>query len=332
MTKPTEYYKNKYVKEFRDNYLDVYTVGFDMKTTTEHYQDLKPNEIEQVNEYFKHCNKPIRCQYSLLSGSNFSGAEGNHEASSIRCLDIKYYGCNFANPIKKFISKSKKVIDEQIIEIHFLDEVIENDLIENFTNVFFEYNENEEYKFNIEDENNIKWIEVEDDEEQSSYIDDKQTFKMNETQEEYIYGLVHNVIASKENEIDINKVKQKLRSYYAANIRRYLNEKKIPLHSSIFKYNLKSVQNAHIIPFSECVKQWTIESLSDSINPYNCLRIDSNTHKLFDECEISFNQDGKIIDHDGNIKNQYLDIDNMPFHTKEFFNKYLQESLKRQIS
>lgn len=315
MLKPTEYYMKDIVKNFRTNFLDKYS-GINLSDQTL-YKFLSSEQINDVNKELRRMKTTIRTMFSLLSGSNISGSELDHRASPIRCIDNKYFYCNFANPINKFIVNSK--YKETILlkmNTYSLDYVLEKNIIPGFKDEFDKYNEEWLYKdfkpgidYTSEDNHNFSKYNIND------------YFKISEKQEDYIYAILNNKIYNHDN-ISKMDLKNKLRSFFTLNVKNYINDKKIPIMSTTENYTLDTIKNAHIIPFSDLFNELTYSSLKDAINPYNCLRIDGNTHDRFDKKKILFLKDGSITDREGNlIKEKYLDINNMPLETKKFFNR-----------
>ena len=96
-----------------------------------------------------------------------------------------------------------------------------------------------------------------------------------------------------------------------------MNNKEIPHFASKIRFHSAVIENAHIISFSSLVNENTLISIKKAINPFNVLRIDSNTHKLFDKNVITFDLDGFIINDKGR-EGPFLDIENIPNKTIEF--------------
>ena len=322
MIKPTAYYKQKDVKNFRDIFLDKYAKTNPCTITTSRYQELTNNQINEINNYLKQNYTTVRKMFSYLSGSNISGAETNNYASPIRCIDNEYFDCNFANVFKKYYSdkkdRSKNYPDN--IPVYSLSMLINSKIIKDFENTFYKYNE--EFLYQNNELGEYYNYEYED-----KFVDicNEIKFKLKENQELFIEAIINKTIDDYNEYIkDKLRLKRKLRSFYASNVNTYIKEGAIPLHSTIEKYNLKCIENAHIIPLSELVNNISYKNLIDAINPYNCLRIDSNTHTLFDKNEIYFNNKGDVILKNNKIiKNNYLDLKNMPTETKKFYEAYL---------
>lgn len=98
------------------------------------------------------------------------------------------------------------------------------------------------------------------------------------------------------------------------------------MHYTKEKYDLQIIENAHIIEFASLIKDLSYSNLELSINPYNCLRIDKNTHKLIDDKKLFFDNKGNLIKHNNKIVTfGYLDIKNFPERTKKIFNDYLRQ-------
>ena len=148
MITPTDYYKkNKWIKEFRDQYLDQWS-NHDPKMIIDksRHQELTNEQIKIINDFFKKQNKTIKSMFSLLSGANISGAETNPKASPLRCIDNDFFDCNFANPLKEFKAKNKELTKNypDNLPIYTLMDVWNNNLINNFKEIFSKYNPDHE--------------------------------------------------------------------------------------------------------------------------------------------------------------------------------------------
>lgn len=338
MIKPTEYYKNKKVRHFRSNFLDILVNKNPLDIDKEEYFNLNKDSIMQINKYFKNENTTNRTLYSYLSGSNFTGAEQNYKATQMLCIDNWFFGCNFTNVLNHYKPKKseKRKIDDTNIKTLTLKDFIEKDLITNFSNKFFQYNRDFQYIENFPDN-----IILEENNNQVNYkyeanIEIINKFEIKENQKNFIAAYLNKTIDNyNEFENNINKLKQKLRSFYISNIQKCIKDNLIPLHHTINKNNLTQVENAHIISFSSLIKNKKFEDFIKAIDPFNCLRIDSSYHKMFDKNEIRFDKDGYVINVKNNKKlKKYLDIKliNKNLKTKEYFEKYLEESKKMKIN
>ncbi|MGL5357968.1 MAG: MAG4270 family putative restriction endonuclease [Metamycoplasmataceae bacterium] len=314
MIKPTDYYKTSRVRNFRNNFLDKYANKKPEKIVNQEYLFLTEKQIFEVNEYFLNLNTTIKAMFSLLSGSNISGAERNPLASPIRCIDIEYYNCNFANVLKLYNSNKKektKNYDKNIPEYN-LNQFLEKNIIPGFTENFNKYNkQSEEYE--------------------KRTLLKKKNFAFNENQETFIISVINKTIEEydKHNSKNINNIKARLRSFYTTNVNVCLQNNIIPYSFSKEKRSYENLENAHIISFEKLIKNNNEKSLKDAISPFNCLRIHPDEHTSFDKGQIYFDMEGKIIDR---IKqnqindNYYLDINKIPKQTKEFLNRFLKEN------
>ena len=321
LIKTKGYYKNKIYKNFRDCFLDKYsnTNAKEMKKIT--YKTLSKNQIEEINKNFKKMDTTIRNMFACLSGSNPTGAETNCRASQMRCIDNEYFDCNFANVLKHFEcnkkDKKKVILDE--LKTYKLVDMIKRNIIEGFSKIFFDYNIEYEYKDNIE------LLEMSESENENfNVVDTENKFRIKEKQKDFLLSIIYKTIDDYDDFINSNKYKIKLRSYYTANVNEYIKNKYIPLHSTTKLNNISFYDNAHIIPFSTSIKTLKYEDLFDAINPYNCLRIEKNIHKLFDDKSINFNINGDVVNRNNEILiEEYLNMNNMPKETKVYFKKYL---------
>lgn len=323
----TNYYQKKDIKRYRGTILDKICVNFENKISNICYPQLNKKEIKKINEIFKHKWKTtIRTMYSLLSGSNPSGAETNNKASPIRCIDCEFFNCNFANVFKTYEAKknhkTKIAIDEDIKE-YTLKDIINSNIIKNFKNIFLEYNPNHEINktFNYDEFlNNFK-----DESYENNISKQLDKWKNKESHDLFIHSIINKTIYNYKKDKDFYRnIKIKLRSYYQANINYCLKNNLLPYCSSIQKIDLNFVENAHILSFSELLNKNTYQSLSDAINPFNCLRIDKLTHTQFDKNIISFDKYGNKIGLNGEII-PWLEMKNMPEISKNFFERYLKK-------
>ena len=324
MVKPTEYYKNPVVKKFRDNYLDKYSNNSNPESiVNKKYFDLNQDQINELNKLLKKEKVTIRVMYSILSGSNVSGAETNHRATQLICnTNDKFHGCNFANPLKAFASsqKHKKKIDVTNLKVYELRNLVEEiSIIKNFSKEFFTYNEH----LGFED----TFPEILETEDIENFVkNENENFTFPDKQLSFIEGYKNQTLDNFK-EITNKKLKDVLYSYFSSNVRKCIKNKLIPLHHTIVKTNLKQIENAHIISRKLLMKYGRFKEI---IDPYNCLRIDKTYHGLFDQGEIEFNNFGEVESKNRTFK--YLDIEiiNKSKETKKYFEWYLNNLKKNK--
>ena len=334
MITPTVYYKNKLVKEFRDQYLDQWS-NHDPKMIKDEskHQELTNEQIKIVNDFFKKQETTIKKMFSLLSGSNISGAQTNHKASPIRCIDNDFFDCNFANPLKKFQAKKAKLTKNypNKLSTYTLIDVWNKDLINNFKTIFNHYNQHHEVIQSTRNEKLINSLKEYQDKNQKSddILDHSSQFKLPENQKLYLDGLENQTLDNfaKLTSNNSKLIKEKLRSFYTRNVNFCLANKIIPQQSMIESKDPDLIENAHILSFSNAFKT---KQYRKTIDPFNCLRIDKNTHALFDKLKIYFDKDGNVCsstDHEIWIPN-YIDIKNMHSKTKKYFESQTKKTNK----
>ncbi|MGL4951159.1 MAG: MAG4270 family putative restriction endonuclease [Mycoplasma sp.] len=314
---PTEYYKDgKYGREFRENLLNSFTNHDPLKYNVKsNRRVLQAKEIFLVNEYFKKSRSTVRNMFAALSGSNVTGAETNDEASPLIVIDPRFFEANFLNPLKT-IRKLNIEFDlnllEEIVDEVSLAEMIDNNLVEGFKEVFDKKNTFIEYRDeDIEDEE----LEEYDVPESDFSTNNERLFNPKESQLMFIKMYLNDEFGKVEKTV----LKNKIRSFFNANCKEYISKGYIPLFSTIKKYNLKIIENAHIKSVSSCIIQNTEQSLLDAINPYNCLRIPSNAHTLIDNDRHYIDIKGNLLDGLNKMKIQeYVDIQNLPKQTINF--------------
>lgn len=311
----TSHFKNKHVKEFRELFLNDFNNSNEII-----YNELSNNKIVKINTFLREQKITIRSMYSLFSGSNPSGAETKSKSSQLRCIDNEFFDCNFANVVKKYATKGikfKNKIYDKNMKTYTLTKMINSNILYNFRDLFYEYNKDLEFSLclNLDD-----FIFNEKNDYKINNINNNE-FEPKENQSLFLYSSINQNISKYVN-FELSSINNKLRSYYASNVNQYIKERKIPLLSTTTKYDLSLVENAHIIPFSTLVKIKTYDSLKDAINPYNCLRINSDIHKLFDKNIIKFDLKGNLLDRHNKIqKSSYLKVDIFPKQTMDFLKK-----------
>ena len=311
----TSHFKNKHVKEFRELFLNDFNNSNEII-----YNELSNNKIIKINTFLREQKITIRSMYSLFSGSNPSGAETKSKSSQLRCIDNEFFDCNFANVVKKYATKGikfKNKIYDKNMKTYTLTKMINSNILYNFRDLFYEYNKDLEFSLCLNLDNLIF------NEKNDYKIDNinNNEFEPKENQSLFLYSSINQNISKYVN-FELSSINNKLRSYYASNVNQYIKERKIPLLSTTTKYDLSLVENAHIIPFSTLVKIKTYDSLKDAINPYNCLRINSDIHKLFDKNIIKFDLKGNLLDRHNKIqKSSYLKVNIFPKQTMDFLKK-----------
>ena len=334
MIKPTDYYKDKQVKEFRDRYLDPWSnLNPEMINGKKILQELTAEQIKILNVFFKNQNTTIRNMFSFLSGSNISGAETNPKASPIRCNDSEFFDCNFANPLKKFKAKNKELTKNypDNLPIYTLMDVWNNNLINNFKKIFSKYNPDHEILYAEHSNDLIEYhgddlinvLKQNKDKHNQNNLD-KKTFKRPKKQDLYLDGLNNKTLDNYEKLIanDYKLVKEKLRAFYSANVKFCIANQIIPLKSMTKPEKHYVIESAHIFSFAEAIRK---KEYYKAIDPFNCLRLDRNIHALFDRLKIYFDEDGNVC---SSVNNEiwiskYIDIENMHSKTKEYFNEQI---------
>ena len=331
---PTVYYKNKLVKEFRDQYLDQWS-NHDPKMIRDEsrYQELTNEQIKIINDFFKRLNKTIKIMFSLLSGSNISGAETDSKASPLRCIDNDFFDCNFANPLKQFKAKNKELTKNypDNLPIYTLMDIWNNNLIDGFKEIFIKYNPDHEILYaehsddliEYPEDNLINVLKQNKDKHNQNNLD-KKTFEPPENQDLYLDGLKNKTLDNYEKLIANNYklVKEKLRAFYSANVKFCIANQIIPLKSMTKPEKHYVIESAHIFSFAEAIRK---KEYYKAIDPFNCLRLDRNIHALFDRLKIYFDEDGNVC---SSVNNEiwiskYIDIENMHSKTKEYFNEQI---------
>ena len=90
--------------------------------------------------------------------------------------------------------------------------------------------------------------------------------------------------------------------------------------STLKEFPKTIIDNAHIISFASLVETKSKDNILKAIDPYNCLRIDKNTHALFDDQSIYFDLEGNIVWLNGD-KTLYLNMNLLTQKQK----KYLEQ-------
>lgn len=312
----TKYYKKFLFKNFRDKYLDNFTRVNATCIKDSQFVELNKEQLNKINLEFKQMNTTTRNMFACLSGSNPSGAVKYNHSTNMICNDAEFFKCNFANPLKFFEANKNnklKIDNDESLEEYNIKEFIE--MSQEFKNMFFKFNKQHEFSGIVP-----TILEI------NSYIENyekainKNKYTISEKQSLFIQSIVNKTFS---NDLNKNVLIKKLRGFYQSNIHDCLKNNQIPLHSTTIKCDLSQVENAHIISFSELIKKETYKDLYSAIDPYNCLRIDSSMHKLWDKNKFDFDEKGNVVFRDGKIKENYLDMNLLPEPTMNYFKKYL---------
>ena len=302
----------KHIREFRKKFLDPITEHINQYNLMEinerilekfktkgKFINYLPNEkIDSINENLKFDKHTIKDQYSYFSGSNISGAEKNPKASPLICLEQAYFKCNFLNPIKKITTNSKNFTNKYFIkETVSLQTFIDNNYSQEFNEWFKKFNK--EYYDNI-NENIIL--------DKNNYVDIFNYAK------DYIKTYLEGGFGCS----DPESHKKMLRNLYRSSIKKEMEAGKIPSNSTNEDYNLRVIQNAHIIKFSTLVEENTQDSLELAINPFNVLKINSDNHILFDNHYITFDSQGNMLNKQNKtVYKNYLNLETLPPESKK---------------
>lgn len=317
----TKYYEKSLFKNFRNKYLDTFTKISASNIQSSQFVDLNDNQLKQINFEFKQMKTTTRNMFACLSGSNPSGALKYNQSTNMICNDVEFFKCNFANPLKFFeINKNNKlkIKNDDDLEEYSLKEFIEMSL--EFKKMFFKFNKQHEFSGLVPE-----ILEINSSIENYEKELNKNKYTISEKQSLFIQSIINKTFST---DVNRNILIKKLRQYYQSNIYECLKNNQIPLHSTTKKCDLSQIENAHIISFSELVNKETYKDLYSAIDPYNCLRIDSSMHKLWDKNKFDFDKKGNAIFKDGRITKNYLDMNLLAEPTMEYFKKYLKNIKK----
>lgn len=310
MVKPTTYYNNKKVRQFRNKFLEQYYKDDPLTIKNVRYQELNQDQINKINAYFKNCTSTVRTMFSCLSGSNISGAQLDFKATQMVYLSKdEFFGCNFANVLKKFTCPKKYKTKSYSISYEYtLPDFLNNNVITDFRKVFDKVNYDIEYKGKIE-----SVIKFDNYKEFTAIKKEITDFIIPPRQQCFLTMIQNNNFSNSDKE----KVKNTLRSYYTANIKKAIKDNLIPIHSANNKQDLKIIENAHIIQFASLIKSNNYQSLLQAIDPFNCLRVEKNIHAMYDANKIYFDLNGNVIDSITKtiLYRNYLNLNNMAFKT-----------------
>lgn len=317
----TSHYKSKNVTKFRDNFLDKITNHKVEEISTSTFNNLNEYQLKEINEYFKSIITTVKNQFSYLNGSNITGAKKNSKASPLVCTVQKYFQCNFSNPIASYIKDKNekckvKNNNYKIAKTITLDEFIDSN--KTFEKIFRDVNEWYFINDKLTDINQHNEYMIDENIDSNFINDDKFPCKkdLDDVINNYLQVYFDGTWSNTDKNTDKNH-KEMLRRFYTSSIQNKLNNKEIPHFASKIRFHSAVIENAHIISFSSLVNENTLISIKKAINPFNVLRIDSNTHKLFDKNVITFDLDGFIINDKGR-EGPFLDIENIPKKTIEF--------------
>ncbi len=275
----------------------------------------------------------VRNMFSCLSGSNPTGAESNNENTPLICINPEFFRCNFLNPLKIFAAKkqnkTKNYNNMNVINVD-LQEFLNKYLIKknniSFKEIFDQYND--------PDRDKIENILQQYEEYSSSLfsnlklntncLEDEKFKAKNENFELFIDGYLNKTFSQ---DIEWKKFKEKLRSFYKWNVDYCINKKYLSPNSLLKGMSQSLIESAHIISFASLVEKKDKKAILKSIDPYNCLRIDRNAHKLYDDKSGYFDLNGNWVEN-SNKKTLYLNMELLTPWQKE----YLKESYEDVIN
>ena len=329
----TKYYEKDLFKMFRKNYLDILSNENAENIIEITHQDLDEDNLKKINIHFQKMTTTVRNMFSCLSGSNPTGAESNNENTPLICINPEFFRCNFLNPLKIFAAKkqnkTKNYNNMNVINVD-LQEFLNKYLIKknnvSFKEIFDQYNDPDRDKI----ENILQHCE-----EYSSSLfsnlklntnclEDEKFKTKNENFELFIDGYLNNTFSQ---HIEWKKFKEKLRSFYKWNVDYCISRKYLSPNSSLQGMSQSLIESAHIIPFASLVEKKDKKAILKSIDPYNCLRIDRNAHKLYDDKSRYFDLNGNLVTI-SNKKTLYLNMELLTPWQKE----YLKESYEDAIN
>ncbi len=323
----TKYYEKDLFKMFRKNYLDILSNENAENIIEITHQDLDEDNLKKINIHFQKMTTTVRNMFSCLSGSNPTGAESNNENTPLICINPEFFRCNFLNPLKIFAAKkqnkTKNYNNMNVINVD-LKEFLNKYLIKknnvSFKEIFDQYND--------PDRDKIENILQQYEEYSSSLfsnlklntncLEDEKFKTKNENFELFIDGYLNDTFSQ---DIEWKKFKEKLRSFYKWNVDYCISQKYLSPNSSLQEIPQSLIESAHIISFSSLVEKKDKKAILKSIDPYNCLRIDRNTHKLYDDKSRYFDLNGNLVTI-SNKKTLYLNMELLTPWQKE----YLKES------
>lgn len=308
MTKPTSHYKQEFIRNIRDNFLDKIYKKKSSEIINIEYKQIPQEKIKKFNKLCFLSQKTIRQQYSIVLGSNPSGAEKNIKNTPFFVNnDVfddleetnyeQYQNLNFLNPLNRYKSKNqldpknvKEILNKKKYDLIEIKDLLlgKEYYLNNIKNDIFEFNNsNKVQKFRSNTESEEEIIE--------EYINSKKGNKF------------------------------KLRSLHSKNVKKIFDEE--PNHYDVNKENAQEIhiEKAHIIRFSKLIHKKEKHNIKKAIDGNNVMFIPSHKHKSFDKNQLTFDNLGNIIYKNNKEKvNKYLLIEN--FTKKQF--EYLKENYK----
>ena len=323
----TKYYSKDIFKDFRKRYLDTLSNKDPENILEITYLDLNEQSLMEINNQFCKMNTTIRNMFACLSGSNPPGAKSKPENTPLICTEPNYFKYNFLNPLKCFAAKKHektKNYNNTNIKVVDLEDFLNKYSIHHknkfFKDKFWEYNhcnreniENIHIHFEKNDLNySLSNLKLNDD-----CFKDKLFKEKNDNFELFIDGYLNKTLSK---EIEWKEFKLKLRSFYKWNVSHCINNRYLSPISTLKEFPKTIIDNAHIISFASLVETKSKDNILKAIDPYNCLRIDKNTHALFDDQSIYFDLEGNIVWLNGD-KTLYLNMNLLTQKQK----KYLEQ-------
>ncbi len=329
----TKYYEKDLFKMFRKNYLDILSNENAENIIEITHQDLDEDNLKKINIHFQKMTTTVRNMFSCLSGSNPTGAESNNENTPLICINPEFFRCNFLNPLKIFAAKkqnrTKNYNNMNIINVD-LKEFLNKYLIKknnvSFKEIFDQYNDPDRDKIenilqNFKEYSSSLFSNLKLN---INCLEDEKFKAKNENFELFIDGYLNNTFSQ---HIEWKKFKEKLRSFYKWNVDYCISRKYLSPNSSLQGMSQSLIESAHIIPFASLVEKKDKKAILKSIDPYNCLRIDRNAHKLYDDKSGYFDLNGNWVENSNN-KTLYLNMELLTPWQKE----YLKESYEDAIN
>lgn len=316
------YYASKIVREFRENILNK-IVKYDddsyinKKGIIQNQKIIILNEknIKVSNKFLKtksldyfNSNKKysLKSQYTFFTGSNISGAKQNPLSSPIISNDEEYTFCRVLNVFDEFEKDFKinfnnlKILNKDILS---LSDLVNNEIVIGFSELFFKVN----YIFVLNQESNLVNNEIYFEENMigSKNLIDKNNDEINNSIKKCIEEF-----RNKNLSITTKGFKKILRSKYTLNVLKNKSKNIINGNNTNKKFYSQVLQNAHIIKFSTLFNEGKYE---EAIDGQNCIRINADTHLLFDNNIITFNERGDLVKQDSKeiIEKKFLLIDSL---------------------
>ena len=344
MRTPTAHFKDlaEYSKKFREDYLSTNNSKLNYQVTPiANDVKIKFNKLS-----FKYFDK-VKSNFSLLTGSNWSGSAGDTKKAS-----FKYYNFEIDKPFEDefnlhnfvdFFSSIKEFKNDELKKTKLED--IETITLNDYLNIFKDEQSNEYFDSAKKVFKSFNYFIVDNPSESKEIVETLnlipetnpnnkiyKNIKKNLNNQEYILKKIRETIENFEEELITKNtteriLREKQKNLIQIEFRELKKDKIIEMNiSSHLLKEYSGQDHSHIVSVKKCFLKKDYYSIADK---NNCLLIPKEYHSMITTNKVTFDSNGNLVDKNFKIINNNIKIGKVFLNEKRI--KFLEENYENWI-